>query len=623
MIHVIRALSLAFCFLMIHNSLLCVSPHESIVRQYLHQLDSMVAAGEAESAVNDLYRAEEKIAAGFSMSGGNWNYDAWVRPFYDAAIGWLTDLYISRPNHDYAQIIFRFMERNKILADIDRSLRVPIQYSRFITPGEHQQLADVQRKYNSIADTLRLADIFSHGDLYADLEIPVAEKLLRLKLENPEYYQHALNTQVPTIAEVQHNLLAGEKAYLKIHELSKRYVFCIITSDHLFILSVALSPAITEALAVLQRRMSVKPESNKPDRELIEASHLLFNTFFTALFDINPRLTDLVIVPDKQTSSVAFEALVSDIFTRNNDVEGVRWLIQRLRINYTHFVRHDLTMSRRDSYVRGRKSILGIFPESAGQPDHENLMQTGLKRLNQELGFSGDILSGRRAGRRSFTERYNQYKIIHYGKPCERIGTRGPVCFSFNPQRDENRLLCTDEWYSMSFNADLMVMSDCHLRTGNELNYEQYNRLNHAIRHQKGPVFLVSIWPVEEQYQWRIFDYFYRGLIDGHNIHQAWHLARIKWINQFDINDWSGLHPYYWAGYINTGFDNSIDLQKSRKYPLWVMIYLISIFFVFIMYRVFKYRQGVYVPDNQFHLQTDIPGDGDQQISNRTTSHTS
>lgn len=604
-------ISIATCFFLTASTPLFAGSPPSFYTSYFHALDSLIKTGKSEIAVNNLYRSEDNLAKLFVLSGGLISYEKYIRPFYDLAVTFMVQKFDAIGKIDLASMTYRFVERNKILQDASQSFKVPIQYNRLIHHQQIESINNMHAKFTEFGIEERITAMLDNQYPDDDKTEKLEAAILELRVNEPLYYQFAYNISVPTLAEIQNNLLKVGKSYLIFHEYSNYAAAIALNSDTILIRNLTLDDNVKESIALISRRISIPPSGNEVDMDLLNACSHLYDAIILSVWDEKSLPLELVISTDKLTSQIPYDALIQKKYNPKESINDIAWLIKYATISYTPFIRYDLNLSRIETSVRGRKPILGIFDDQPGTSfisSSDNQMLQGFKRINQELGFSGNILSGKRATRESFSERYNQYKIIHYDKSCENIGSSGPVCLHFESTRDVNQLLCTDEWYSLNLNADLFVLSSCQLSGADLINQSQFGKISHAIRHQQGPVLISSLWPLGPEQNWLIFEQFYKYLIAGETIHNSWQKARLNILNRSINTTWSDIHPYFWAGFINIGFDNNIDLEKSKKYPIWVMLYLICIFFVFILYRVFKKQHSNALIDENYNLDYSTHG---------------
>jgi CHAT domain-containing protein/Tfp pilus assembly protein PilF len=212
---------------------------------------------------------------------------------------------------------------------------------------------------------------------------------------------------------------------------------------------------------------------------------------------------------------------------------------------------------------------------------------------NKKL-FSGNSYLFHDATEENFRKFAPHSKIIHLATHAI-INDDFPMYsrFLFSPSTTSlnDGLLQTYELYNMNLNSDLAVLSACNTGTGKLIRGEGIMSLARGFHYAGCANVVMSLWQVDDKSTSQIMNYFYKHLKHGVGISEALRLAKIEYLENADEVK---SHPYYWAGFIHIGKNESIIFNKHIPPFIWIFggcIFVIALVILFFNYRkhlVFK-----------------------------------
>jgi CHAT domain-containing protein/Tfp pilus assembly protein PilF len=246
----------------------------------------------------------------------------------------------------------------------------------------------------------------------------------------------------------------------------------------------------------------------------------------------------------------------------------------------------------------------GSIPAACSQVDSISHESTGNKFIDlpwseQEVAYNKKCLSGNSylfqdATEENFRKFAPQSKIIHLATHAI-INDDFPMYSRFlfsAPQTSLNDgLLQTYELYNMNLNSDLAVLSACNTGTGKLIRGEGIMSLARGFHYAGCTNVVMSLWQVDDKSTSQIMNYFYMYLKNGVGISEALRLAKIKYLENADEVK---SHPYYWAGFIHIGNNQSLVFNKHIPPFIWILgcfiivIALINLFFKYRKHLVFR-----------------------------------
>ncbi|MDG1332483.1 MAG: CHAT domain-containing protein [Crocinitomicaceae bacterium] len=352
--------------------------------------------------------------------------------------------------------------------------------------------------------------------------------------------------------------LAKETLIIKYVELNKEYYRFDIDNRTIKCTKIerpdALKKQIEMYLSVIRNR--------KQDRELARSLSSLL------LPDDYSKYSKLVFVNNLIWEELPFEALCN---------KQKNYLVESTLITYSpHLVfinnEHESEGSNGDvvvftpSYANGQTNLRGAQDESELISDC-----FGSKYFNQN-----------KATRSAFLDASTNASVLHlamHAEINENIGEQS--CFLFNDEK-----LYLDELYGLNLSGDMAVLSACStgrsfkdVRSGNA-------SLQRAFIYAGITSTLSSLWEIPDQSTQEIMTSFYENLKTGMTNGEAIRDAKRNFLKNADDPNLQA--PYFWAGFVLSGQDQSIELNTvSNNSSVWIWVIIsVSVIGLFSLFWV-------------------------------------
>lgn len=225
----------------------------------------------------------------------------------------------------------------------------------------------------------------------------------------------------------------------------------------------------------------------------------------------------------------------------------------------------------------GNNEILAVAPI------FKNNKKKYLKKSEEEVDNIIKLLKGkkilnRKASYENFISYGKEYSIIH---------------ISSHAMIDKKLKTATIDFYDKSiyfsqikqesFESDLMVLSACETGIGKNEIGEGSMSLSRAFAYTNIPSIISSLWKVNEESTFVIFNDFYKNLLNKKSISVSLRNAKLSYLYNNNLSDEKKL-PYYWASFIFTGKDNILNLKKSNyNSKIIIQISIIAILLIFLL----------------------------------------
>jgi CHAT domain-containing protein/Tfp pilus assembly protein PilF len=177
------------------------------------------------------------------------------------------------------------------------------------------------------------------------------------------------------------------------------------------------------------------------------------------------------------------------------------------------------------------------------------------------------VLKGKNATEKALkTIHLEDYKMIHFaahGLIDEQKPVRSAIVLSADPDSDEDGYFQAREIYNLRLNAEIVALSACRSAAGRMIRGEGIEGLNRSFLFAGSSAVLMSLWPVDDEATGHLMRRFYLHLREGDSLAAALRLAKTEMIGSADFS-----HPYYWGGFVVSGFADRRLYRKTRWWPL-------------------------------------------------------
>ena len=518
---------------------------------------------------------------------------------YEGAIEVALQLHQLTNKTSYLEEAFSFAERNKSLlllesmqenvakvagqlseADLQQEKELNSEIAFF----EKQLIAEKGKGEKRNADKIKQweNDLFDTKQQYQKLVASFEKKY-------PDYYQLKHRIEPSSIPQLRQQLLNEQTALFEYFVgRDQIYVFCI-TAQQLKVEKIKRSEALSNALSQLTSLISQPPfkqDATQLFSDFSKANWALSRQLIIPLVASLPKdISQLIIIPDDQLAYLPFELLLTE--EPATDISSFSpkhyaYLLKKYAISYNYSATLLLNHLKREN-TKHLKPIIGFAPSFASGPiaaarecaDGEvySLQCNGeeVKAINELFG--GQEQLGTEANLASFKEMAKDYRIIH-------LATHACAGESdaFNKIYFADGYLTNFDLNNLELNAELAVLSACNTGSGQLVKGEGVMSLSRGFILANCPSTLMSLWTVDDCITSDLMLRFYEKLKAGLPKDKALQLTKIEHLESADK---AGLHPYYWAAFLQSG--NAAEINFSSGWNLWwgfpaMLVFMLSLF---------------------------------------------
>jgi len=284
----------------------------------------------------------------------------------------------------------------------------------------------------------------------------------------------------------------------------------------------------------------------------------------------NTRRKELIFILDDILHYLPLEVLIDNDNT---------YLVEKYAISYTPSL---LLWNEQSQVKKAKKPKIGIFaPTYKKQPNNnpernEDVALLGANNEALQIAklFNSDVFTGDNAIKQEFIKKAEDYSILHLAMHSTINNTNSEFSnLAFTSSTEDNKLFIS-ELYTMSFKADLAVLSACNTAIGNEQKGEGLVNVSRAFTYAGVPSTVTSLWKVPDLETEQIMVNFYKHLKEGMSKNEALQLAKLDYLSS--KKDGSLIHPYYWAGFVVSGdISPIISTSTYGKYIFGILLFLL------------------------------------------------
>lgn len=203
--------------------------------------------------------------------------------------------------------------------------------------------------------------------------------------------------------------------------------------------------------------------------------------------------------------------------------------------------------------------------------------------------ISGKKYLGEKASKSNFKNVEKDLSILHlamHSNLNEEDPELSNLLFSSSEQDSE---LYISELYGLNFNADLAVLSACNTGIGGFKDGGNIVSMRQAFNTAGVSATIASLWNAPDQSTKEIMVSFYRNLSEGENKATALQKAKLNYLAA--TKDENFKHPFYWAGFVLSGEETPIDLQKKSFWKTSLGFSIIILGLIFFILMIFLLRK--------------------------------
>lgn len=256
-------------------------------------------------------------------------------------------------------------------------------------------------------------------------------------------------------------------------------------------------------------------------------------------------ITHLIIVPDRTTGLIPFEALVPDTGSQ-------RFLLHDYAISYSCGLRA-LIRSGAPPSGYDRQKVLAVAPFNVPSSEKEI------------MNIKADHVLGQAASLEHFAKKASDYAIIHLATYATLTGPRRSF-IDFSPGKDNraasSRLFVRDIPRMNLEKVNLVVLSPCPTGAPGYTPIPRLFTTARAFARAGCPNFITSMWTTERESASKISMKLHQYIHKGYGYAYALRKARIDYLENPAV-DGSMKSPAYWAGFVLLGEINTTP--RSHK----------------------------------------------------------
>ncbi|MDC0230541.1 CHAT domain-containing protein [Aureispira] len=412
--------------------------------------------------------------------------------------------------------------------------------------------------------------------------------LLKLKKKYPEYYNLYYKNKIVPIDTIQQALDAPELMIQYFEGNDALYQFVI--SHDTFVVRRILWKTYKPTLLKYYKHFT--------DPKLIQHAHAgAFKDFCLTSYELyhkllhNELMTEskrLIIIPDGILNYVPFETLLTDIpmdSVHNINFPDLAYILKQKTISYNYssslWYRHSNNVP---SPVNNEILGMGVTYNNESIPDFRTdklrVLRTNINRSTTaelEMDFlspkyEGDFYADRYATEYYLKDYAPSYGVLHLalqGLVNEKSPEYSCLVFAEDGYELEDNFLTINEIKQLGLHASMVVLSNCQSGYGKYQRGETIIGLGRTFMFAGSASLVMSLWKQKTNYVPSLLDYFYENLKGNMDKDHALQQAKLRYLKSAKGID---AHPAYWAGFIQIGNYNAIEISEPVTHIWWFIL---------------------------------------------------
>jgi CHAT domain-containing protein/tetratricopeptide (TPR) repeat protein len=397
----------------------------------------------------------------------------------------------------------------------------------------------------------------------------------------PAYFALKYSRPATTVAEIQSMLDPGT-AIVQYLAGERDILLFVLTRDRLTVRTLPDAPRVYR-----QAGLFVDAITKFDADEYRRQGAALYRSILRPAESDLRSATDIIVIPDGRLHYVPFEALPVGGAATTTDFTSLPYLITRYAVSYAYSAEFLKTMNVhrrpkhgavtsfagfapvfRDSLKNGNFLANRAFVEESGLSDVRSITLDG-KKFN-ELRYSEDEINSisRSFGEQAMPSRtflhtdatesnFKKYSgtvdIVHiatHGYINEKNPKQTAILFSqpAQPGRDDDGILYVNETFTLSLDADLVVLSSCESGIGAMVKGEGMMTLTRGLFYAGARNIMYSLWKVPDKQTSRLMERFYSEMLAGKPYAAALRDAKLSMIASKE-----SAFPAKWSAFVLMG----------------------------------------------------------------------
>ena len=402
----------------------------------------------------------------------------------------------------------------------------------------------------------------------------------QLELKHPEYFKMKYVLSYPSPDQVIEHLLSDTKLAIE-YVLTKDHIYVFALGENIRGLYQIKKPESFDQL-VIDLRKSLLTKSEEDFRNYSNQLH----KFLIGSIEINPKVTELLIVPHGVLNYLPFDLLISS--TEGEDFRTLNYLVRDYCISYDHSLTIAYQKARISERPQTEYPLIAFAPNfsssdlivNSNNEKRHGMDLVPLQGAESEAEKVSDIIEGtvfksKSASETQFKEMSEKASVVHIAthavidddQPAE-----SRLLFSSEKDTTNDSELYAYELMNLDMKAQLVVLSACNTGYGQIKAGEGVLSLGRAFAFAGVPSVLMSTWPISDKSTVSLMELFYRNLVDGAGKDKALHQAKLEYLQSADQNS---ANPYYWAGFILQGDPRPINPGSGHTSWLYMGLFIL------------------------------------------------
>lgn len=290
--------------------------------------------------------------------------------------------------------------------------------------------------------------------------------------------------------------------------------------------------------------------------------------------ELSNELNLLSIIPDGKLNFIAFDALLTKK-TNYENFEKLPYLVYDKQVNYGYSSTILLSQQNKIKPTKS-KSVIGFFPYFKN--NHRNLQELTYT-LNEQKALNNfsnkQVLTKENASKSQFLNQISNYNIIHLSTHASAGGFEEPAHIEFF-----NKTLYLPEIYGLKLTSDLLVLSACETGIGKLQKGEGAISLSRGFLYAGIKNLIVSQWKVNDKSTSILMQNFYSEYNNSKSYSNAIRQAKINYLQDKSIANLKKT-PYYWAGFVFIGNNQTTVNTQINIYLIGLLIALFGFLFFY------------------------------------------
>ena len=416
---------------------------------------------------------------------------------------------------------------------------------------------------------------------------------LLLKEDYPTYFDLKYNTDITEISQVK-SKLDDQQLLIEYYLTDTNIIAFAINRDTLGVCTYILDSNFINLVHSYNNYF----RSGQPDLTLegfndyCDKAYQLYSILLAPFEDLMKEKS-LIIIPDDILGLIPFEALITkDVQLNYVDFKNISYLINHSSVLYEYaasFIDNN-TIKPHTS-----PRVIALVPEyQIDIPEKESFINdeySDLKNLKPLTGAVGEVesisriyktmmLMSKDANETNLYDMADEYDILHIAGHTL-INDKKPMfsklVLTMQDDSINDNLLNTYELYNHYLGNKLVVLSGCNTGVGKLRKGEGVISLARGFIYAGCQSIVMTLWSISDNSSAELITGFYENLADGKQKDKALQQAKVSYLRKADPLK---AHPYYWAGYICIG--NNDTLPKESNISLFIFISLSGVLFLFL-----------------------------------------